>query len=365
MRGDHRTVSVGDSQLASPPFRVLLLAPLSGASGIWGPSALHAAKVAVGQINQTGGVGGRPVELIAVDAGQSPDQVAKTLARVLSDQHPNAVVGLHSSDLKPSVVAALGGALPYVFTPLHEGEETARGVFTIGELPDQYIYPAIDWLMRERGVTAWSLFGSDFVGPRTCNRAARRYLEGKGAQVLDEAYFPVGASDYTAALERLAASSADCVLLSLLGDEAVYFNRAFAEFGLADRIVRLTFAVEENMLLAIGDEASQDLFAAAGYFASTPTPENAAFLKAYYDLGGPNAPPPNSLGESCYEGLHFLQALVRAAGATDLDRLVEAAASGVTYSGARGALFHRHNRSTMPAYLATARGGAFEIVARL
>lgn len=360
-RSELRTFIVGGDAISEQRARILLMIPLSGPSGIWGPSALHAAKVALTEINEAGGINGRAVELVVADAEKVRHGLDQ-LSSLIEEERCEAVIGLHASNFKPDIVQLLEGRIPYIFTPPHEGGELEPGVFTIGELPDQYVLPALDWLSKHHGVERWYLIGSDLVGPRTSNELARRHIEAVGGAVLGVEYPSPREKRFVALLDAIEASEPQCVLLTLLGDEAVHFHRAFARRGLDKNISRLTFATDENMLLAAGENASRNLFAAAGYFASQPNPENREFLESYYKLAGPNPPPPNNLGESCYEGLRFYAALAGAAGSSDVEGLIRIAHAGLTYRGARGEIFHKDNRSAMPAYIATARQGEFAIV---
>ena len=72
----------------------------------------------------------------------------------------------------------------------------------------------------------------------------------------------------------------------------------------------------------------------------------------------------NSLGESCYEGVKLLAALVGAARSTSLPDVC-AVADTVSYEGARG-LLHLHDRHLdQPVYLSVANGLEFDVLAQL
>ena len=49
-------------------YRVALLIPLCGSAGLWAPSCISSAQVAVAELNATGGISGRRVQLIMIDA---------------------------------------------------------------------------------------------------------------------------------------------------------------------------------------------------------------------------------------------------------------------------------------------------------
>jgi urea transport system substrate-binding protein len=165
-------------------------------------------------------------------------------------------------------------------------------------------------------------------------------------------------------LRQLEESGADAVLMLLVGSDAVRFNRAFARAGLDDRCLRLSTLMDENMLLASGASATYDLFSTAGFFASMVTPENLDFHGRYASRFGAEAPPLGSLGESCYEGVLLLAALVGQAGSVDLPS-IGANAEAVSYEGPRGLLRLRRRHVNQRIYLAQARGVEFDVLTQL
>ena len=99
----------------------------------------------------------------------------------------------------------------------------------------------------------------------------------------------------------------DAVLVSLVGDGSVQFNRQFGRAALSGRVVRLSTAIEENMLLAIGEANTEGLFSSAGYFACLKNSKNGDFWDRYHSRFGEYSPPLNAIGHSVYEGIHLLK----------------------------------------------------------
>jgi ABC-type branched-subunit amino acid transport system substrate-binding protein len=206
--------------------------------------------------------------------------------------------------------------------------------------------------------------GNDYVWPRRTARAARRYAPQCGARVCGEAYVPLGTHDFTAALRGIERTGADAVLMLLVGNDAVRFNRAFAGRGLDQACARLSTLMDETMLLGSGAAATHQLYSTAGFFASLVTAENLDFHGRYARRFGVDAPPLGSLGESCYEGVLLLAALIERARSLDV-RAIGASAETVCYEGPRGLLqlHRRHVRQRI--YLAQARGLEFDVLAQL
>ena len=334
-----------------------------GAAGIWTPSALASAELAVAELNQRNGIAGRQVRLVCLNASDESSNFEDELLRAIDAHGIEALVGMHTSAVRERIVQSVGGMLPYVYTPLYEGGEVTPGVFTLGETPAQQLRPAIDWLSRNEKAKRWLFVGNDYVWPRVSHRLASNYVEQSGGIVLDSIYLPIGTQDFSAVLDRLQSLQVDAVLVSLVGQDAITFNRQFGHAGLSRRAVRLSCAIEENVLMGIGSDKTEGLYVAASYFANLQTDANLALQERFSARHGVRAPVLNALGQSAYEGMHFLAALFD----NNLhlpEQWSHIAKRNLAYQSARGASYVGNHFKNAPVYLARANGHQFQVVTR-
>jgi urea transport system substrate-binding protein len=317
----------------------------------------------VHELNATGGIAGREVRLRIVDGAQ-PVQAARAIRPLADAGRIEAVVGWHLSSVRRAIAPIVAGRLPYVYTALYEGGERTPGVFVVGETPGRQLLPAMRWYRREHGVRRWCVVGNDYVWPRETAAAARVYAGLCDGAVTDELYLPLGTEDFGDELRRIEACDADAVLMLLVGDDAARFNRAFAAYGLHQRCLRLSTHMDENILLATGAEATDGLWATAGFFETLATAESLDFSARYAARFGVEAPVVGSLGESCFEGVRLLAALAERARSLDV-RTMCAVGETVSYEGPRGVLRLRGNHLTQRLYLARADAFDFHIVTQL
>jgi urea transport system substrate-binding protein len=342
--------------------RVALVVPVSGTLGLIGPGAINCATLAAHEINEAGGLLGRPVELTLVDGGRSAAAVAAEVAALVRTGQIHAVVGVHPSDVRMALVRVLGAAVPYVYTPPYEGGERAAGVYLAGETPARQVRPVLRWLSeRDRG-RRWFLLGNDYVWPRRVNAAARAYLRDLGAEVVAERYVPRGGLEPEPLLDAVTATRADALLVTLIGRDLVDFNRAFGASRLAQRVLRLCPALEENGLLGVGGDATGELYSTMGYFASVANDAGLAFVGRYAARFGPLAPVPGGHSEGCYDGMRLLAALASRAGSLATPAL-DAVADGTTVEGGRGRLEMHGRHLQTPVYLARAEALDLDVVA--
>ena len=340
--------------------RIGLVIPLQGSTGIFGPSCEAVAATAVREINRTGMLG-RRVSLELIDGGGPVQQVAAEVGRLLGEGRIDALTGWHISAVREALAPLTEGRIPYAYTSLYEGGENRAGVFCTGETPDDQVGPALRWLRDEMGIRRWFIVGDDYVWPRASAHVTRRFAHELDLDLVGSTYVPLGTTDYAGVLDAVADSSADGVLLYLVGEDAVQFHRMFAARGLDDELLRYTPLMEENMLLASGCGATQNLFVSASYFRSLTTANALQLCAEYVADHGPDAPPLNNMAESCYEGLFLLHALSRRAGSLEVPNMM-AAAEGFGYDGPRGPMAVTHGRVRQPIHLATTVGFDFDVI---
>lgn len=339
---------------AGDDFRVALCAPLRGPEGIWGPSCLASAQLAQAELNRWSGIAGRPCQLQIVDASSEAPDVEGVLGDLVDSGQVDALVAMCISSVRQRIVGAVDGRVPFVYTCLYEGGDHSPGLYAIGETAARQLRPSIAWLGLRGQARRWMLVGNDYVWPRMSHRIARQSIAESGGQVVAETYLPFGVDDFGPVIDQLRATRADAVLISMVGQDAVDFNRAFGSAGLQHRVLRLSCAIEENQLLAIGAENTDNLYVAMGYFSTLDTEANLDFKARYQASFGDRAPVLNTIGQSLYEGMHFLSAL--------MDH--RAAPGQRPHSSARTADGAAGGVADAPIYLALADGHAFKVIAR-
>jgi urea transport system substrate-binding protein len=346
-------------------YRIALTVPLCGTVGLWSPSSIASAQLAVEEVNRRVGIGGDEVELVIVDAAaEAHHPVEEVIDELIDAGAIDAIVGMHISAVRQRLSKIVRHRVPYIFTPLFEGHENTPGVFTIGETPANYLGPAMDFLHGRYHVRRWALVGNDYVWPRVSHAFARDRIKALDTQLVYERYVPFGSPDMRTLLRELERSGAEAVLVSLVGQDAVQFNRLFGRMEMHSKMVRLACAMEENGLLASGETGLKRLYSSGTYYGVLQTEANAAFREKYYNLHGDRAPTLNAFGQSIYEGVHFLGKMINEY-RDDWRRLDARTAHAMAYTSARWLRRKNHMQDSIPMYLARADGVQFQIIKSL
>jgi urea transport system substrate-binding protein len=342
-------------------FRIGLVIPLQGPAGIFAPSCEAVAALAANEVNDRGGLHGREVAIEVIDGGAAGAEVAETVGDRLRGRGLDAVTGWHISAVRNALSPVVKDRIPYVYTSLYEGGERTPGVFCTGETPRIQIAPALAWLRDHFGIRSWCLVGDDYVWPRGSAVAARAYCRALHLDLKSEIYVPFGSDDFRGPVRRVLDSGAQAVLMLLVGQDAVLFNREFAKHGGHDQMARFSPLMEENMLLASGAGATKNMYVAAAYFSSLATAGAMDLMGRYVASYGADAPPLNEMAESCYEGLLTLEALFKRARTPAISDLL-ACAADVGFDSPRGPMNMRNGHLDQHVYIATAEGYEFDIL---
>lgn len=345
-----------------PAMRIAIIVSRRGPGGLWAFTCDACSVLAAAELNAAGGVHDCPVELTMADAGPTPSDAFATARRLVEMEGVQAVVGRHPSDVREAIAAGLGGRVPYVYTSMYEGGERDRNVLPTGATDDELLGYAVPLLMERRGARRFYIFGNDRMWPRSAALSAARVVARGGGRVVGVDLVDVGAEDYQESFARIAGARADVVIVALLGDEHVRFNRAFAEAGLAARMLRLSLGSDETVLYGGGADAHENLYVATTYVAGGRAGQD-GFAERYRAGFGVDVPPATVFGRSCYEGVHLLAGLARAGRQGDAGAMRE---RFIRLTGPRA------NRGTLPpslrhpsrrADLAEAQGLELRVVA--
>jgi urea transport system substrate-binding protein len=351
------------AQAGGKPFKIGLFIPISGPASLFAATDRACADLAVEQINKAGGILGRPIQLVVVDAGGPPADSAKSAVRLMLEEQVDLMVGSHDSATRQTLIGTIKGKVPYIYTPVYEGGECAPNTYVLADTPQQQIKPSLEWLMTQ-GPKAKKVFmvGNDYVWPRKCNEFAKGVIAAQGGTVLGEEYLPLGAANkFEEVVGRIKAAKPDLVISTCVGGDNINFNRTFASFGLSKDISRVSYLLEENTLAGIGAESSENLYSCMSYFASIDSEANKQFKAAYFAKFGDKAPPLSLLGVDCYNGVVAAKALVTAAKGTGAAAMM-AASQGLHFDAvpAPMTMSQQHVDKTM--YLALCKGTTFQVI---
>jgi urea transport system substrate-binding protein len=356
---------------AEETVKVGVLHSLTGTMAISETSLRDVLLFTFDEINAKGGVLGKKIEPVVVDGASNWPLFAEKAKQLLDQDKVSATFGCWTSVSRKSVLPVFEEKKGLLFYPVqYEGEEMSPNIFYTAEAVNQQATPAIDYMLEE-GKKKFYLIGSDYVYPQTTNLILLEYLLSKGVPLENIGggftkdasgkiisagkYTPFGHTDYQqiiSEIKQFAASGDACIINTLNGDTNVPFFKEYAAAGLtAESCPVVSFSVSEDEFRGLPASQLVGQLGCWTYFQSIKSPENAKFIKDFKAwLAKSDVPGIVKEGRvTCspmvlsYNGVYLWKAAVEKAGTFEVEKVMEALKSGISFNGPGGKVTSQKN----------------------
>jgi urea transport system substrate-binding protein len=377
---------------AEETVKVGVLHSLSGTMAISETSLRDVLLYAFDEINAAGGVMGKKIEPVVVDGASNWPLFAEKAKQLLEQDKVAVTFGCWTSVSRKSVLPVFEEKKGLLFYPVqYEGEEMSPNIFYTAEAVNQQATPAVDYLLAE-GKKKFYLIGSDYVYPQTTNLILLEYLlskgvplenigggfrkDDKGEIISAGKYTPFGHTDYqqiVAEIKQFAAGGDACVINTLNGDTNVPFFKEYAAAGLtAETCPVVSFSISEDEFRGLPAKQLVGQLGCWTYFQSLKTPANKKFVDGFQAwLKKTDTPGIVKEGRvTCspmvlsYDGVYLWKKAVEKAGSFEIDKVVAALESGISFDGPGGTVTTQKNHHlTKNVYIGeTKADGQFKVL---
>lgn len=302
----------------------------TGTMAISETGSIQAERLAIEQINKSGGILGRQIKIIQEDGASDWPTFAEKARKLSEKDRVAAIFGCWTSASRKAVLPIIerNNALLY-YPTFYEGLEQSKNVIYTGQEATQQVLEALNWLSSVKKAKTFYLIGSDYIWPRTTMKIARTHIEKvlKG-KVVGEEYYPLGHTQFGSLINKTKLKKPDAIFAAVVGGSNVSFYKQMKAAGVTgDKQTLLTLSVTEDELLGIGGENMKGFYSSMKYFQSLNNPNNAAFVKAFKAKYGPKAVV-GDVTQAAYLGPWLWKAAVEKAGSFDVAK-VTAASKGL------------------------------------
>ena len=273
---------LGAGVAAAQPVKIAGLVELSGPGATAGTNFDNGVKLAVREINASGGLNGRPIEYASSDTQTNPG-VAKGLAQRAIDDQAYIVIGpVFSGSILVSMQETRRSEVPNIIG----GEAAAitqqgnpfifRTSFTQAAAMPKVVRYMKDYLKAK--TVAVMFANSDFgKGGRD---AIVKDLAAAGIKVVADISTDVPQVDFSGPVLRAKQANADALFVYLHEEESARALRELRKQGYDQPIVGETTLANEKVVELAGD-AANGVIAHVGLTADAPNPTVQAFAKKY------------------------------------------------------------------------------------
>jgi branched-chain amino acid transport system substrate-binding protein len=320
------------------PITVGMATTLSGSIALFGEANRNAAQLAVDELNDAGGVLGRPVELIVRDDQAAPEEGVRIARDLIIDEDIQALFGPVSSGVALAMTeVSAERQVPFLVHTSNTEALTTTGFqpYFVSVVPNTGMEARAQGVdLADDGPTTWATiapnyeFGQAQVGTFVETITA----ENPDVEITEQQWPELGESDYQPFITSILGRSPEAVYTPLFAGDLVTFSQQAANLGFFDQVY-FTALYETDALRELGD--SIDLEGVRAYSRcpfTIDTPEMATFVEAYderYDEV------PSDWACMAYDAVKLWAAVVEEAGDLDPDAFVDTV-EGFEFTSLRG-----------------------------
>lgn len=330
--------------IAADPIKIGVAVGLSGANSVVAPAVVQSSQLAVDQINASGGILGRQVQLDIADDASGAVGAQKAYDTLVFQKNVDAIISMETSAARNAALPIVArGKKPFIYTSFYEGRSCSPWMYVNGWVPEQQVAPVVDYFMKAKGAKTFYLVGNDYAFGRGMLQFTRKYIESHGGKVIGEEYLPIDGTDWTPILSKIRSAHPDALISATAGGAPnVALAKQLKGSGLTLPYGNL--AIDEGTAKSMGDVAT-GMYMSGSYLTSIDTPGNKKFIAAVDKQFGKDAKTPNELSEPQYEAFFLYKAAVEKAGSTDPAKVIKAL-DQVSFDGPRGKIEMDKSRHT-------------------
>ncbi len=319
-------------------IQIANISDLSGGFDIYGQAQLACFQLAVEEINKSGGLLGKQLELNSFDPQSDIQLYTQYATEVATRIQPPVVFAGISSASREAIRPIFNRFNTLYFYPsLYEGGVCDRNHFCTGTTPAQTIEKLVPFVMNKFAGKKVYVIAADYNYGWISARWVKHYVEANGGEVIADEYFPLEVTEFGPAIKNIQAAKPDLIYSLLVGGNHMSFFRQWAAAGLAGSIPMFStdFGVG-NEHIVLSKEESDGMHAAYSYVHELDTPANKAFLGRMQDKFGDDAPYLNELSIAAYYAVYHWAEAVKRAGTLERMPVIEALEDGTPFDGPGG-----------------------------
>ena len=238
--------------LGETPIKIGMIDPLTGVYAANAKNEVIGAQMAVEEVNRSGGVLGRPVDLLVEDSANDVGTGVQKARKLIDRDNIQFLIG----DVNSSIALALGqvsnekGVLHVVsggHTDAVTGTDCHWNVFRVCNTTWMEDAAVAQTLFSDYG-KKWYFITPDYAFGHTLHEGFQKLLKQMGGTDLGGDLTPLGTSDYSAHLIKAQAAKPDVLIFLTAGQDMVNCLKQSVQFGL-DKQMHIAGAQQELEVL--------------------------------------------------------------------------------------------------------------------
>jgi branched-chain amino acid transport system substrate-binding protein len=284
------------------------------------------------------GILGRQVELISPD-GQSNNAIWQQLARGLiqQDQVDVLVAGFASAEREAIRPIVDQAKQLYFYTNQYEGGVADAYTFCTGPVCEQQVIPGVQYMVEKFGPRGYTIAADYNFGQLTA-AWTRAFAPLVGGEIIGEEFIPLSVSEFSTVIARIQEAKPDWVMTLLVGQNHHNYYPQAAAAGLSYPMVSTVNMAQGYEHKRFAPPSLARMHNAIQYQMEVPTERNRAFVKRWMEMF-PDDEFIGEMAQNTYFTIHLYAKAARLAGTTDQETVRKALELGWSIEAPEGAVF--------------------------
>lgn len=348
---------------AADPIRVGAVLPFSGGLELFGNQAKLGLDLAMKEINDAGGILGRPLEILYEDNKTDPKTSVEKARTLIGRDGAVALTGPILSSSRDAMAATVNRSkVPLLYATNYEGGACSRYIFSFNTVPNQELAKLLPYMHENFGGSTY-MFGADYVWPQKMFEAAKQIVGSEiGGEVAGVEFTPWGVKEFAPVIRRIADSGAKVLLFALPGGDGITFIKQAEAFGLFDKVTVAFLGFAETYLGAFGPGGGQNMWVTVPFVASGQQPGVKDFVARLRTQAGDEVPISHYV-VTHYNAMNALKGALERKGEVGPEAVVDGL-EGLTVSTPTGpvSIGSADHHVTLPMFLAKTEGNGLVTV---
>ncbi len=332
LAGTATVTALSARQAAAPgPYVIGWVAGFTGSQATNTSSATQGLQAALAYVNKHD-VAGRPIKVYYADDAADPVTAGNDCNRLVNQTHVQAILGFESTPATAACNTYLTpNNIPYVLAQTStSGALCLSNYFSLANVGNQQVNPLMSYLTRT-GTKKIFVVASDFASGHIGAGQVAQQATADGATVVGTSYEPLGTTDFSSDISKIAAAQPDTVIDILVGSDETAFYKQFKTDPRSKGIRTASFLMDDGIAASIGGQLLNGTIVSTGYFKDNPNPGNQQFISALQKKYGDKAEV-SGAAAAAWDGVfmlaHALKGAKSTAGTDVINALLNARTSG-------------------------------------
>lgn len=326
-----------ENKIENTCIKIGVLEDASGINRVENKSVHMAYELAVLEINQQGGILGKPVSLIFKDYEGDLEKAEKLTAEMIDQEDVNVLMGGFLSSAREAIrsVADQKRCL-YFYNIVYEGSVADHYTFCTGMIPEHNIYPQLDDMFEKYGDSCY-IIAPDYIWGFLIVEHIKAYVHRKKKQIKGIEYLYMDKVNFHVTIENIMETQPDFLLDFCFGISQEEFYRQWAEIGNRELPVLTTYGITVSALHKKEQVKLPDsLHFMASFIEETENPKGKYFCEKLREME-PDIEYIISEAESAYSAVYLYKNAVERAMTIETEEVIQTLETGdVCFDGPGG-----------------------------